>query len=103
MAAPDGTGDARPSKMIRPPFTRRCEPRSDRRKRSLIPQCLVWSDGVVDVAVAVDFHVEGVAVTDEPAVEVLVFQGAEEPFDHTVGLGRADAGADVTVAEGRRR
>ena len=35
------------------------------------------SDGVVDDAEAVDFHVEGVAVTDVAAEKVLVFERAE--------------------------
>jgi hypothetical protein len=30
------------------------------------------------------------------AVEVLVFQGAEEPFDHAVGLRAPDSSPDVT-------
>jgi hypothetical protein len=47
---------------------------------------LVGADGVVDDAEAVDFHVEGVAVADVAAVEVFVFEGAEEAFDDAVGL-----------------
>lgn len=54
--------------------------------RSLIGQRLVRTDAVVDMAVAVDFHVEGVAIADDAAVEVLVFQCAGESLDHTVGL-----------------
>nr|WP_239154049.1 hypothetical protein [Amycolatopsis sp. FDAARGOS 1241] len=33
-----------------------------------------------------EFDGEGVAIADERAVEMLVFEGAEEPFDHAVGL-----------------
>lgn len=51
-----------------------------------VGECLVGSDGVVDDAESVDFHVEGVAVADVAAEEVLVFEGAEEPFDDAVGL-----------------
>ena len=44
------------------------------------------SDGVVDLAESRDFHREGVAVVDRGAVEVLVFEGFEEPLDDSVGL-----------------
>jgi hypothetical protein len=47
---------------------------------------LVGSDGVVDLAEAVDFDGEGVAVVDGSAVEVLVLEGAEGPLDDAVGL-----------------
>jgi hypothetical protein len=53
----------------------------------VVGECLVGSDGVVDHAESVGFHVEGVAVADVAAVEVFVFEGAEEAFDDTVGLG----------------
>jgi hypothetical protein len=38
---------------------------------------LVGPDGVVDDPEAMNFHVEGVAVGDVAAVEVLVFEGAK--------------------------
>jgi hypothetical protein len=47
----------------------------------------VRPDRVVEVAEAVDFDGEGVAVADVGTVEVFVLQGAEEPFDDAVGLG----------------
>jgi hypothetical protein len=56
---------------------------------------LVGSDGVVDLAEPVDFDGEGVAVLDGSAVEVLVLEGTEEPFDDAVGLRALDSGADV--------
>lgn len=52
----------------------------------LVCQCLVGSDGVVDDAEAMNFHVKGVAIADVAAKQVLVFQGAEEPLDDAVGL-----------------
>ena len=60
------------------------------------PPVLVWPDGVVDVAVMMGLHVEGVAVSDGAAVEVLVFEGSEEPLDHPVRLGRSHACARVS-------
>jgi hypothetical protein len=48
---------------------------------------MVWIGG---------FHVEGVTVADVSAVEVFVFEGAEESFDDAVGLRGFKAGADVT-------
>lgn len=44
----------------------------------VVVEGLVGSDGVVDDAEVVGFHVEGVAVGDVAAVEVFVFEGAEE-------------------------
>jgi hypothetical protein len=58
-------------------------------------ECLVGSDGVVDLGEPVDFDGEGVAVVDGSAVEVLVLEGAEEPLDDAVGLRALDSGADV--------
>jgi hypothetical protein len=55
---------------------------------------LVGADGVVDLAEAVDFYGQGVAV-DAATEQVLVLQRAEEPFDDAAGLRAADAGADV--------
>jgi len=49
-------------------------------------EVLVWPDAVVHVEVTVDVDGELVAADDVFAVEVLVFQAAEEPFDHAVGL-----------------
>lgn len=49
-------------------------------------QCLVGSDGVVGDAEAVGFHVQGVAVADVAAEEMLVFQCLEEALDNAVGL-----------------
>jgi hypothetical protein len=57
---------------------------------------LVRSDGVVDDPETVNFHVEGIAVADVAAEQMLVFERAEESFDDAVGLRRSDAGADVT-------
>ena len=54
------------------------------------------SDGVIDLAESLDFHGEGVAVVDRGAVEVLVFQGFEQPLDDSVGLRGSDPGPDVT-------
>jgi hypothetical protein len=56
---------------------------------------LVGADGVVDLAEAVDFYGQGVAVVDAATEQVLVLQRAEEPFDDAAGLRAADAGADV--------
>jgi hypothetical protein len=56
----------------------------------------VGPQGVVGAAEQAEFDSEGVAIADDRAVEVLVFQGAEEPFDHAVGLRAPDSGADVT-------
>ena len=53
------------------------------------------ADPVVDVGEQGDLDSERVAVTDQPAVEVLVFEGAEEPLDNAVGLRAADSGSDV--------
>ena len=47
---------------------------------------LVGSDGVVDDSESVNFHVEGIAVADVAAEEVLVFERSEESFDDAVGL-----------------
>jgi hypothetical protein len=44
----------------------------------------VGPQGVVGAAEQAEFDSEGVAIADDRAVEVLVFQGAEEPFDHAV-------------------
>lgn len=54
------------------------------------------SDPVVDVAEAGGLHRERAAVVDRRAVQVLIFEGAEEALDDAVGLRRADTGADVT-------
>ena len=51
-----------------------------------VGQGLVWSDGVVDDAESMGFHVECVAVADVAAEEMLVFQGFEESLDDAVGL-----------------
>src|SRR6266540_5451305 len=56
---------------------------------------LVGSDGVIDLAEAADFDGEGAGVVDRAAEQMLVFQGAEEPFDDAVGLRALDTGADV--------
>jgi hypothetical protein len=56
----------------------------------------VGPQGVVGAAEQAEFDSEGVAIADDRAVEVLVIQGAEEPFDHAVGLRAPDSGADVT-------
>ncbi|MET8878616.1 hypothetical protein [Nocardia sp. NPDC004604] len=44
----------------------------------------MWPDRVVDDPEAVNLHVQGIAVGDHATEQVLVFQGAEEPLDHTV-------------------
>ena len=62
---------------------------------SSVAECLVGSDGVVELAEAIDLDGEHVAVADGGAVEVFIFQGAEEPFDDAVGLRALDAGPDV--------
>ncbi|MGF6884227.1 hypothetical protein ABIA39_003532 [Nocardia sp. GAS34] len=46
-----------------------------------------WDKIVVDDPEAVNLHVQGIAVGDHATEQVLVFQGAEEPLDHTVRLG----------------
>ena len=74
-----------------------------RLSRRPVVECLVGAEGVVGVAELVDLDGEGVAVADDRAVEVLVLQGAEEPFDHAVGLRAPHPGADVPAAAGRRR
>jgi hypothetical protein len=51
-----------------------------------VVEALVGSDGVVDDAEAMGFHVWSVAVADVAAEEMLVFEGAEEAFDDSVGL-----------------
>ena len=63
--------------------------------RGVVVEGLVGSDGVVDDAEGVDFHVEGVAVADVAAVEVFVFEGADEALDDTAGLGSFDPGAHM--------
>jgi len=52
---------------------------------------VVGPQGVVGAAEQAEFDSEGVAIADDRAVEVLVFQGAEEPFDHAVGLRAPDS------------
>jgi hypothetical protein len=64
--------------------------------RRPVVEGLVGPQGVVGAAEQAEFDSEGVAIADDRAVEVLVFQGAEEPFDHAVGLRAPDSGADVT-------
>ena len=53
---------------------------------------LVGSDGVVDGSESMGFHIEGVSIADVTAVEMLVFEGFEEPLDYTVGLPGFDPG-----------
>ena len=48
--------------------------------RGVVAEGMVGSDRVVNLAESLDFHGQGVAVGDLSAVEVLVFQGAEEPL-----------------------
>ncbi len=55
----------------------------------------VGSDRVVDRPVGVDFGGESETVSDFAAVEVFVFDGSEEPFDHPVGPGCLVPGTDV--------
>jgi hypothetical protein len=55
----------------------------------------VGSDRVVDRLVGVDLVGEGEAVSDFAVVEMLIFDGFEEPFDHPVGPGRLVPGTDV--------
>jgi hypothetical protein len=52
--------------------------------RRPVVEGLVGPQGVVGAAEQAEFDSEGVAIADDRAVEVLVFQGAEEPFDHVV-------------------
>jgi hypothetical protein len=63
----------------------------------------VGPQGVVGAAEQAEFDSEGVAIADDRAVEVLVFQGAEEPFDRAVpagGCGRADPKSDAPQLDG---
>ena len=57
---------------------------------------MVWSDGVIDDAEAVDFHVERVTITDVAAEEVFVFQRLEEALDDAIGLRGSDPSPDVS-------
>jgi hypothetical protein len=60
-----------------------------------VAEGLVRADGVIDLPEPVDLDRERVTVADLTAVEVLVFQGAEEPFDDSVALRALDPSADM--------
>src|SRR4030088_1068360 len=62
--------------------------------RCPVAERLVGSDAVVDVAEAGGLHRKRSAVIDGCAVEVLVFEGAEETLDDAVSLRSPDAGVD---------
>ena len=73
--------------------------------RSAVGECLVGSDGVVDDAESVDFHVEGIAVADVAAEEVLVLHQQPTVLRSASNavLRRADPASRPRRAESSRR